>query len=76
MVGQEETPHADLWAKLIGRANEEQIVINGHPVTAPLDTGSQVTHVSKDFCLAKGIQIHSKNQLVDIEGTGGTVLNM
>ena len=26
------------WSRLIGRANEEQIVINGHPVTALLDT--------------------------------------
>ena len=34
----------DPWARLIGRANEEQIIINGHPVTALSDTGSQVTH--------------------------------
>ena len=62
LVGQEETLHADLWAKLVGRANEEQIVINGHPVTALLDTGSQVTHVIQDVCLAKGIQIHPISQ--------------
>ena len=58
LVGQEDLPHADLWAKLVGRANEDQIVINGHPVTALLDTGSQVTHVSEAFCLAKGFQIN------------------
>ena len=71
MVGQEDLPHADLWAKLVGRANEDQIYINGHPVTALLDTGSQVTHVSKAFCLAKGFQINPIGQLVDTEGTGG-----
>ena len=71
MVGQEESTHVDLWAKLVGRTNEDQIFINGHPVTALLDTGSQVTHVSQDFCLAKGIQIHPINQLVNIEGMGG-----
>ena len=76
LVGQEDSTHADLWAKLLGRANEDQIFINGHPVTALLDTGSQVTHVSKVFCLAKGFQIHPISQLVDIEGTGWTVLNM
>ena len=76
MVGQEESTHADLWAKLVGRANEDQIFINGHPVTALLDTGSQDIHVSQDFCLAKGIQIHPINQLVDIEGMVGPVLNM
>ena len=76
LVGQENLPHADAWAKLVGRANEDQIVINGHPVTALLDTGSQVTHVSKAFCLAKGFQINPLSQLIEIEGTGGTVLNM
>ena len=76
LVRQEDLPQADLWAKLVGRANEDQIVINGHPVTALLDTGSQVTHVSQAFCLAKGFQINSISQLVDIEGTGGAVLHM
>ena len=62
LVGQEDLPHADLWAKLVGRANEDQIVMNGHPVTALLDTGSQVTHVSEAFCLAKGFQINPISQ--------------
>ena len=70
LVGQEESTHADLRAKLVGRANEDQIIINGHPMTALPDTGSQVTHVSQDFCLAKGIPIHPINQLVNIEGMG------
>ena len=61
----------DPWTRLIGRANEEQIVINGHPVTALLNTGSQITHVSEVFCHAKGLQINPLNQLVEIEGPGG-----
>ena len=61
----------DPWTRLIGRADEEQIVINGHPVTVLLDTGSQVTHVSEAFCQAKGLQINPLNQLVEIGGTGG-----
>ena len=36
----------DPWARLIGRANEEKILVNGNTVTALLDTGSQVTHIS------------------------------
>ena len=76
LVEQKNVSPSDPWAKLVGRANEDQIVINGHPVTALLDTGSQVTHVSEAFCLAKGFQIHPLSQLVEIEGTGGTVLNM
>ena len=48
----------DPWARLIGRANEEKITVNGKTVTALLDTGSQVTHVSLDYCQAMGIPIH------------------
>ena len=44
------------WPKLIGRANEDQIMINGHPVTALLGTGSQVTHVSEAFCQANNFK--------------------
>ena len=71
MVGKKELAHEDVWAKLVGRPNEDNIFINGHPVTALLDTGSQVVHVSEEFCLAKGINIHPINQLVNIEGMGG-----
>ena len=60
-----------VWKRLVGRANEERIFINGQPVTAMLDTGSQVTHVSHDSCLTNGIEIHPLAKLVNIEGTGG-----
>ena len=73
LVEQEKISSADPWARLVSTANEDQIVINGHPVTALLDTGSQITHVSKAFCQAKGFQINPLNQLVEIEGTGGIV---
>ena len=42
-------------------------------MTALPDTGSQVTHIRQDFCLAKCIKIHPINQLVIIEGTGGSI---
>ena len=63
------------WARLIGRANEEQIVINGHPVTVLLNTGSQVTHIGEAICQANKIQIHPLDKLVENEGTGGTLSN-
>ena len=71
LVGKKELAHEDVRAKLVGRANEDKIFINAHPVTALLYTGTQVTHVSQEFCLAKGIKIHPINQLVNIEGMGG-----
>ena len=60
----------DPWTRLIRRANEERIIVNGKTVTALLDTGSQVTHISLDYCQAMGIPIHPINQLVKIEGAG------
>ena len=71
LVEQKGPAHMGVWEKLVGRANGERIFINGQPVTALLDTGSQVTHVSHDFCLANGIEIHPHAKLVNIEGTEG-----
>ena len=67
---QRNTLNPDPWTRLIGRANEEKIMVNGKSVTALLDTGSQVTHISHDYCQAMGIPIHPITQLVQIEGMG------
>ena len=61
----------DPWARLIGRANEEKIMVNGNTVTALLDTGSQVTYISLDYCQAMDIPINPIEQLVNVEGAGG-----
>ena len=61
----------DPWTRLVGRANEEKITVNGNRVTALLETGSQVAHISLDYCQAMGIPIHAIEQLVNIEGGGG-----
>ena len=45
--------------------------MNSNTVTALLDTGSQVTHVSLDYCQAMGIPIHPIEQWANIEGAGG-----
>ena len=71
MAKQKDPNHMDVWEKLVGRTNEENIFINGQPVTALLDTGSQVTHVSHDYCVVNRIDINPIVKLVNIEGTGG-----
>ena len=49
--------------------------MNGHTVTALLDTGSQVTHISLEYCQAMGIPINPIDQFINIEGTGGDTIN-
>ena len=68
LVEQKGPAHMGVWEKLVGRANIEKIFINGLPVTALLDTGSQVTHVSHNFCVANGIEINPLAKLVNIAG--------
>ena len=68
---QTETLNPEPWVKLIGRANEDKIYINGKPVTGLWDTGDQVTHISYDFCKGNGIQIKPIGQIVNIEMDGG-----
>ena len=65
-----------MWGEASGKGNEENIFINGQPVTALLDTGSQVTHVSHDYCVANGIDINPIAKLVNIEALVGIVLHM
>ena len=43
-------------------------------MTALLDTGSQVTHISEAFCQANSIQIHPLDKLVEIEGDWGDII--
>ena len=71
-----ETPNSktlnpDPWARLIGRANEEKVIVTGKTVTALLDTRSQVTHINLDYCQAMFVPIHPINQLVKTEGAEG-----
>ena len=68
---QRNTLNPDPLTRVIGRANEEKIMVNGRSVIALLDTGSQVTHISQDYCQTMGIPIHTITQLVHIEGMGG-----
>ena len=73
---QENTLNPDPWARLTGRGSEEQILVNVKPLTTLLDTGSQVTDISHDYSLAKGIPLNPIKQIVNIEGKGGILQNI
>ena len=49
------------------------IKVNVNTVTALLDTGSQVIHISLDYCQAMDIPINLIEQLVNIEGAGDAI---
>ena len=60
--------------KLVGQANEVEILVNGHCCLALLDTGSMVTTVSKSFYeafLEKEGALQSLDTLLLIQGAGG-----
>ena len=63
----------DPWGTLIGRANEEKIIVNGNTVTALLDTGSQMTHVSLDYCQAMGIPQNPLSSWLTLKELGDAI---
>ena len=62
--------------KLVGPINEICLKVEGHPTTALLDTGSQVSCISESFyktCLSH-IELKSLGYLLKIEGIDGSLL--
>ena len=40
-----------------------------------LDTGGHLTHISYNFCKENGISIQPINQIVNVGGTGGDIID-
>ena len=47
----------DAQERLIGRINTSPIFLEGHLVTSLLDTGSQLSVISRSFCEQHGLEI-------------------
>ena len=62
----------DAWARLIGRANTAPICLEGHQVTGLLDTGSQLSMISRTFCEKYDLEIQPLSKLVDCDAVNGT----
>ena len=62
----------DAWARLIGRVNTAPIYLEGHQVTGLLDTGSQLSMISKSFCEQHNLEIQPLSKLVDCDTVNGT----
>ena len=56
---------------MIGAANESDLCIDGHLTTALIDSGAQISAMTKKFTKRLKLKIHQLQQLLNIEGTGG-----
>ena len=59
------------WVRLLGRANESEIEIDGKIGTALIDSGAMTSMMSREYCDKHGYEIQHLNELVPIEGSGG-----
>ena len=59
------------WARILGRANETDVEIDGIISKALIDSGVMILVVSKDYCYEHGYKIQPLEHLVPIESSGG-----
>ena len=72
---EKDTLNPDAWGRLIGPHNVANIKINGHAVVGLLDTGCQISNISKKYCDQMGLEIHEIENLVDLEQADGSCLD-
>ena len=62
----------DAWGRLTGKINTSPIYLEGHLVTSLLDTGSQLSMISRSFCEQHGLEIQALSKLVGCDAVNGT----
>ena len=72
MVALKELYHnPDPLVRLIGEANETEIIIENEKVKGLIDSGAQVSSISDTFASKLGLKVKQLNTLLDLEPTGG-----
>ena len=61
-------------AHLVGWSNEVPLIVDRQKVTALIDSGAQVSSISSGFCEQMALMVHPIDQLVELEGTGGSAI--
>ena len=52
------------WVRILGRANESKIEIDGVRSKALMDSGEMISMMSKEYCDTHGYEIQLLDQLV------------
>ena len=60
------------WVRILGRANETEVEIDGKTSKALIDSGAMISMMSKGYCDEHGYEIQPLDQLVPIEGSEGS----
>ena len=58
------------WARILSRANETDVEIDGIISKALIDSGAMISMMSRDYCDEHGYEIQPLEHLVPIEGSG------
>ena len=59
------------WVRILGRANESEIEIDGKISKALIDSDAMISLMSKGYCDENRYEIQPLDQLVPEEGSGG-----
>ena len=62
------------WARILGRANETDVEIDGIISKALINSGAMMLMMSRDYCYEHGYEIQPLEHLVPIEGSGGATV--
>ena len=57
--------------RLIGRTNETPLEVDGHKITGLIDSGANISSISKSFAEKLGLPFRQLESLLEIEGSGG-----
>ena len=61
----------DPWVRLIGPANEGQVIMDDQECMALIDSGAMMSMIAISHVQKMGLKIHSLQKIVKIEGSGG-----
>ena len=57
--------------RLIGRTNETPLEVDGHKIMGLIDSGANISSISKSFAEKLGLPFRQLESLLEIEGSGG-----